>query len=61
VIKSIVIGDKRYRWRDILKLRREQAKAEHKPQPTLFPLKEDSRPPSQKTADGRHSEPTLFE
>jgi hypothetical protein len=30
-------------------------------QPTLFPLKEDCRPQTQKTASGRYEEPTLFE
>ena len=57
---SILIDGKRYLWKDILKLRREQRKAARPPQLTLFDLKEDSRPASQRTAEGRYSEPTLF-
>jgi hypothetical protein len=56
----IVIEGKRYPWNDILKLRREQQKATKKRQLTLFELKEDSRPVSQRTAEGRFIEPTLF-
>jgi hypothetical protein len=56
----IVIEGKRYLWNDLLKLRREQQKATKKRQLTLFELKEDSRPASQRTAEGRFSEPTLF-
>jgi hypothetical protein len=56
----IVIDGKRYLWRDILKLRREQKKATRQPQLTLFELKDDSRPASQRTTEGRYSEPMLF-
>jgi hypothetical protein len=58
---TIIIEGKRYLWQDILKLRREQKLAEAKvKQPTLFPLIEDARPASQRTAAGRYTEPTLF-
>ena len=57
---SIVIDGKRYLWRDILKLRREQKKASRQPQLTLFELKQDSRPASQRTAEGRFTEPLLL-
>jgi hypothetical protein len=51
----------RYLWRDLLKLRREQAEAERrKAQPTLFELYDDSRPASQQDPAGRYREPTLF-
>jgi len=30
-------------------------------QPTLFELKEDARPPAQRSAAGRYAEPTLFD
>lgn len=60
-MKTIEIDGKRYVWRDILRLRREQQKADRQPQPTLFELQTDTRPASQKTADGRYSEPLLFE
>jgi hypothetical protein len=59
-MKTVEIGGTRYLWRDVLKLRKEQQKAARQPQPTLFPLVEDSRPASEKTAAGRHEEPTLF-
>lgn len=58
--KFIIIDGKRYLWREILQLRREQRKAARQPQMTLFELKDDSRPASQRTAEGRLTEPTLF-
>jgi hypothetical protein len=54
----IVIDGKRYAWKDILRLRREQRKLAMQPQLTL--LKDDSRPASQRTAEGRFTKPTLF-
>jgi hypothetical protein len=60
-MKTVEIDGKRYPWRDILKLRRDQQKAERQPQPTLFELKADTRPVSQQTATGRYVEPLLFE
>jgi hypothetical protein len=56
----IVIDGKRHLWRDILKLRREQRKATRQRQLALFELKDDSRPASQRTAEGRFTEPMLF-
>jgi hypothetical protein len=56
----IVIDGKRHAWKDILKLRRDQRKAARQPQLTLFEVKEDSRPASQRTAEGRFTEPLLF-
>ena len=38
----IVIDGKRYPWKEILKLRREQRKAARQPQLTLFELKEEA-------------------
>lgn len=59
--RFIEIDGKRYLWRDSLRLRREQRKAHAKaPQPPLFPLREDRRPPSERTAAGRYLEPSLF-
>ena len=57
----IVIDGKRYAWRDIVKLRQEQRKTATRSQLTLFELQEDSRPVSQRTAEGRFTEPMLFE
>ena len=59
--RSIVIDGKRYPWRDIVALYREQARREREPQPTLFELKQDARSTSQRTAAGRFAEPTLFD
>jgi hypothetical protein len=56
----IVIDGKRHVWRDILKLRREQRKAARQSQLALFELKDDRRPASQRTAEGRYTEPMLF-
>jgi hypothetical protein len=60
-MKTVEIGGVKYPWREVLKLRREQLKAERQPHPTLFPLKNDSRPQSQSSAAGRYQEPLLFE
>ncbi len=57
----VEIDGKRYLWRDILMLRREQRRRERQPQPTLFELKDDARPVSQRSAAGRYAEPTLFD
>lgn len=57
----IVIDGLRYAWKDILRLRQEQRKAAVQQQLTLFELKEDSRPASQRTVEGRFTEPLLFE
>jgi hypothetical protein len=60
--RTIEIGGKRYLWRDIVELRRAQlAAARQAEQPALFELIEDCRPPSQRTAEGRYSEPMLFD
>jgi hypothetical protein len=60
-MRTVEIDGKRYHWRDILKLRREQQKAERQPQPTLFDLRVDERPSTQRTASERYENPTLFE
>lgn len=58
--RYLVIDGKRYLWAELLRLRKEQRRAARKEQPALFPLKEDCRQPTQKTARGRYEEPTLF-
>ena len=59
--RFIEIDGKRYLWRDLLQLRREQlaaaAKAE---QPALFAMREDSRPAPERTVAGRYLQPSLF-
>jgi hypothetical protein len=59
-MRHIVIGGIRYEWKEIRRLRREQIQATRKQQLVLFEMKNDCRPASQKTADGRFSEPTFF-
>ena len=59
--RFIEIDGKRYLWRDILQLRREQQEAiARAEQPTLFELKNDRRPEADCTAAGRFREPSLF-
>jgi hypothetical protein len=58
-MRFLEIDGKRYAWKDILQKRREQLSRE--PQPALFELKEDTRPPMERTAAGRYFEPTLFD
>jgi hypothetical protein len=60
-MKFIEIDNKRYEWKEIVRLRRQQLEAERRAQqPTPFELRHDRRPPSQRTAAGRYEEPTLF-
>jgi hypothetical protein len=60
-MRFVEIDGKRYAWKDILQRRREQLKQSRQPQPALFELKEDARPPTERTAAGRYLEPTLFD
>jgi hypothetical protein len=60
-MRYVLIDNKRYEWKEILRLRREQSEAERRAQqPTLFELRDDCRPASQQTPRGRYEEPTLF-
>ena len=61
---NIIIEGRAYRWRDILELRRQQIaawRATRPDQPALFPLIDDSRPNSERTAAGRFNEPSLLD
>jgi hypothetical protein len=59
--RYIEIEGKKYLWREIVNLRREQIKAAARPeQPTLFELREDHRPPGERTAAERYEAPSLF-
>ena len=53
--RFVEIDGRRYLWRDLLKLRREQKQGEPEQQLALFELKEDRRPASQVSADGRYA------
>ena len=48
-------------WRYMREWLRDRAKRERQPEPTLFELKKDARPTSQRSAAGRLTQPTLFE
>ena len=60
-----IIDGKRYRWKDILELRRAQLAAldaAQARQPALFGmLHDDRRPTAERTATGRYLQPGLFE
>ena len=58
--RYLEIDGKLILWRDILKLRREQKKAAKTDQPALFELRDDRRPPSERSAADRYREPSLF-
>jgi hypothetical protein len=61
-LRFIDIEGKRYLWRDILELRREQKRAHAAAQQlALFELRHDCRPPTARTAAGRYLEPSLFD
>jgi hypothetical protein len=60
---TILIGGHAYSWQEVCELRRRQLEAWKAAQPrqlALFELKDDSRPPSERTAAGRYAEPTLL-
>ncbi len=61
-LPTITIDGKRYYWRDILRLRKEQlAQARKVNQFELFDeLNTDYRPSYERTASGRYREPSLF-
>jgi hypothetical protein len=57
----IEIGGRLIAWRELLQRRREQREAAARiAQPTLFELKEDCRPASERSAAGSYREPSLF-
>ena len=58
--RFVEIDGRRYLWRDILQLRRQQREEERERQLALFELTDDRQPASQSSADGRYSEPALF-
>jgi hypothetical protein len=58
----IVIDGKRYRWRDIQQLRREQLAAVRQAAqlPLFTDIPQDSRPAHERTASERYRQPSLF-
>lgn len=59
-MRYVEIDGKRYLWRDILRARREQAKANRQNQPALFDLHDDARPATERTTEQRYREPSLL-
>jgi hypothetical protein len=59
-----MIDGRAYSWRQLCELRRQQLEARRKAegaQRALFDLREDHRPPSQRTAARRFSQPGLLD
>lgn len=60
--KYVEIDGKKLLWKDVLTAYREQAKAVAIPQqPTLFEMREDRRPPGERSAAERYLSPSLFD
>ena len=62
-LATIELDGRRYLWREIIERRRRQIAAHDAAQArqlTLFDLKDDTRPATQRTVAGRYAEPTLF-
>jgi hypothetical protein len=57
--RTIEIAGRRYSWRELLELRRAQA-TQKAQQPALFDLREDRRPPGERTPAERYNAPSLF-
>jgi hypothetical protein len=57
--RFIEIDGRRYLWRELVALRRAQATPPAE-QRTLFPLRDDCRPPGERNAAERYREPSLF-
>jgi hypothetical protein len=47
------------KWRDLVELRRQQKQDAKTSQLTLFEMRDDARPLTDRSADGRYSEPLL--
>jgi hypothetical protein len=62
VPSTILLDGKRYRWKDLVQLRREQRDAAKRvTQLELFAdLAEDRRPAHERTASDRYQQPSLF-
>jgi hypothetical protein len=57
--RTIDIDGHRYLWRELVALRRAQAKPRPE-QPALFELREDHRQPGERSAAERYCVPSLF-
>ena len=60
-MRTVTLDGRAYRMRDVLQTYKEQRAQERKAkQLALFEFRDDSRPATQRTAQGRYEEPTLF-
>ena len=61
-MRFVTLDGRKYRMKDIHEEYKRQRDAQRRhAQLTLFDLKQDCRPQSQRCADGRYSQPLLFE
>jgi len=61
-MRFVELDGKRYPIREVLQRYKQQRAEERRAkQLTLFELKEDSRPTTQRSADGRYAQPLLFD
>jgi len=62
--RHIIIEGKPYLWSELIRQRREQLaafKEKAQQQPTLFELKDDTRPEIERRAADRYRQPSLFQ
>jgi hypothetical protein len=58
--RFVTINGQRVAWSEIVRLRKEQREAVRAKQMTLFELKQDARPATERSVVGRYLEPSLF-
>lgn len=61
---TIIVDGRAYSWRRLRELRKAQLeawRAAQAQQPALFALRDDSRPPCERSAAGRFAQPTLLD
>jgi hypothetical protein len=61
-VRHLLIDGKAYLWSELVRQRREQLSALNRQtaQPTLFELKHDARPQTERKAADRYLQPSLF-
>jgi hypothetical protein len=60
---TLIVDGHAFNWQHLVELRRQQLeawRAAERRQLALFELKKDCRPASERTAEGRYHEPSLF-
>jgi hypothetical protein len=58
--RFVTINGQRVAWREIVRLRKEQREHAKAKQLTLFELRQDARPATERSAVDRYLEPSLF-